>query len=145
MNETPLTDEELSRLREAINHVPYALLLGINFEDARRGAATLSMSARPELERFGGIMHGGALASLADSAAAFAVLPMLEDGEQTFTVDLTLHYLRPVTGGKLTAHARVLRAGRRVATVSVEIFNESGALVGRLCDLPETPLSLLFP
>ena len=87
------------------------------------------MSARPELERFGGIMHGGALASLADSASAFAVLSTLEGGEHTVTVDLTLHYLRPATGGKLTAHARVLRAGRRVATVSVEILNESGALV----------------
>jgi uncharacterized protein (TIGR00369 family) len=129
LNETPLTEAELSRLREAITRVPYAQLLGIEFEDATRGAATLSMSARPDLERFGGIMHGGALASLADSASAFAVLSTLDGGEQTVTVDLTLHYLRPVNGGKLTAHARVLRAGRRVATVSVEVFNESGALV----------------
>jgi uncharacterized protein (TIGR00369 family) len=119
----------LSRLREAITRVPYAQLLGIEFEDASRGTATLSMSARPDLERFGSIMHGGALASLADSASAFAVLSTLDGSEQTVTVDLTLHYLRPATGGKLTAHARVLRAGRRVATVSVEILNESGALV----------------
>jgi len=129
LSETPLTNEELSRLRESIARVPYAQLLGINFEDATRGAATLSLSARPELERFGGIMHGGALASLADTASAFAVLSTLEPGEQTVTVDLTLHYLRPATAGKLTARARVLRAGRRVATVSVEILNESGALV----------------
>jgi len=129
LSETPLTNEELSRLRESIARVPYAQLLGINFEDATRGTATLSLSARPELERFGGIMHGGALASLADTASAFAVLSTLEPEEQTVTVDLTLHYLRPATAGKLTAHARVLRAGRRVATVSVEILNESGALV----------------
>lgn len=109
--------------------ISYTRLLGINFEDAARGAASLSLNARPELERFGGIMHGGALASLADTASAFAVLSTLEPGEQTVTVDLTLHYLRPATDGKLTAHARVLRAGRRVATVSVEIFNDSGALV----------------
>jgi uncharacterized protein (TIGR00369 family) len=81
------------------------------------------------LERFGGIVHGGALASLADTAAAFAVLSTLDTEEQTVTVDLTLHYLRPVTVGKLTARARVLRGGRRVATVSVEVFNESEALV----------------
>lgn len=109
--------------------ISYTRLLGINFEDATRGAASLSLSVRPELERFGGMMHGGALASLADTASAFAVLSTLEPGEQTVTVDLTLHYLRPATDGKLTAHARVLRAGRRVATVSVEILNDSGALV----------------
>ncbi|MCA1565628.1 MAG: PaaI family thioesterase [Acidobacteria bacterium] len=129
MSEIPLTPEQLSRLREGISRIPYAHLLGISFETATRGAATLSMSARPELERFGGIMHGGALASLADTASAFAVLTTLEPEEQTVTVDLTLHYLRPVTEGKLTARARVVRAGRRVATVSIEIFNESGALV----------------
>ncbi len=109
--------------------IPYARLLGINLEDATRGTATLSMSARPELERFGGIMHGGALASLADTASAFAVLSTLEPEAQTVTIDLTLHYLRPVTGGRLTARASVVRAGRRVAAVSVEIFDESGAIV----------------
>ncbi|MDX6269452.1 MAG: hypothetical protein QOD28_675 [Acidobacteriota bacterium] len=129
MSETPLTPERLNGLRESLTGVAYARLLGITLEDVARGSATLSMSARPELERFGGIMHGGALASLADTAAAFAVLSTLEPEEQTVTVDLTLHYLRPVTGGKLTARARVVRAGRRVATVSVEIFNESGAIV----------------
>ena len=129
MNETPLSPEQLSRLREGIARIPYAQLLGISFEDAAWGAATLTMTARPELERFGGIMHGGALASLADTASAFAVLSTLAAAEQTVTVDLTLHYLRPVNGGKLTARARVVRCGRRLATVSVEIFDESGALV----------------
>jgi len=129
LNETPLTHEELSRLREGLTHIPYARLLGIEFEDATRGAATVSMRARPELERFGGIMHGGALASLVDTASAFAVISTLEPGAQTVTVDLTLHYLRPVKGGKLIARARVLRAGRRLASVSVEVSDESGALV----------------
>jgi uncharacterized protein (TIGR00369 family) len=129
LNETPLTEAELGRLREGFARIPYAQLLGINFEDATRGAASFSLNARAELERFGGIMHGGALASLADTASAFAVLSTLESEEQIVTVDLTLHYLRPVTEGKLTAHARVLRGGRRIATVSVEIFDESGTLV----------------
>jgi uncharacterized protein (TIGR00369 family) len=129
LSETPLAPEQLSRLREGMARIPYARLLGINLEDATRGTATLSMSARPELERFGGIMHGGALASLADTASAFAVLSTLEPEAQTVTIDLTLHYLRPVTGGRLTARASVVRAGRRVAAVSVEIFDESGAIV----------------
>lgn len=129
MSETRLAPEQLSRLREGMARIPYARLLGIDFEDATRGTATLSMSARPELERFGGIMHGGALASLADTACAFAVLSTLEPEAQTVTIDLTLHYLRPVTEGRLTARASVVRAGRRVTTVSVEIFDESGAIV----------------
>ena len=119
----------MTRLREAFGNIPYARLLGIQFEHAARGAASLSMDARPELERFGGIIHGGALASLVDTASAFAVLSTLAAEEQTVTVDLTLHYLRPATEGKLTAHAHVLRAGRRLATVSIEVKSESGALL----------------
>ncbi|HKP72706.1 MAG TPA: PaaI family thioesterase [Pyrinomonadaceae bacterium] len=129
MSETPLTPEELNRLREAFDGIAYTRLLGIEFDGAERGAASLSLDARPELERFGGIMHGGAIASLADTASAFAVLTTLDYDEKTVTVDLTLYYLRPVTGGKLTARARVLRAGRRVATVSVEVTNDTGVLV----------------
>ncbi|MGI9105681.1 MAG: PaaI family thioesterase [Pyrinomonadaceae bacterium] len=130
MSEIPLTSEKISQLREAFASIPYARLLGIEFEHAARGTASLSMNARPELERFGGIIHGGALASLVDTASAFAVISMLEAEEQTVTVDLTLHYLRPATSGdKLTAHARVLRAGRRIATVSVEVSNDSNSLV----------------
>ncbi len=124
-----LPPEEVARLRAMLAGLPYAQLLGINFEGVERGAASLSMRARPELERFGGIMHGGALASLADTAAAFAVLSTLPPGQQTVTIDLTLHYLRPVTGGNLTANARLVRGGRRIATVAVDVTNEAGALV----------------
>jgi uncharacterized protein (TIGR00369 family) len=57
------------------------------------------------------------------------VLSLLEPEEQTVTVDLTLHFLRPVTEGRIEARARVLRAGRRVFTVSIEATADTGKLV----------------
>lgn len=74
-------------------------------------------------------MHGGALASVIDTAAAFAVLSLLAPGEQTVTVELTLHFLRLVRGGTVRAHARVLRAGRRLATVAVEATDDDAELL----------------
>ena len=76
-----------------------------------------------------GILHGGALASLMDSASAFAVLTLLEPGERTVTVDLTLHFMRPVSEGRVEARGRVLRAGRRVFTVSIEATDAAGKSV----------------
>ena len=76
-----------------------------------------------------GIVHGGAVASLMDSASAFAVLTLLGPDEQTVTVDLTLHFLRPVSEGRIEARARVLRGGRRVFTVSIEATADTGKLV----------------
>jgi acyl-CoA thioesterase len=118
-----LSAEELARLRDAFAQVHYARLLGFEFVTAERGAATLALEVREELTRMGGILHGGALASLIDTASAFAALSLLEAGAHTVTVDLTIHYLRPVSTGRVEAHARVLRAGRRVVTVAIDATN----------------------
>ena len=128
-NDAQLSAQELVRLREAFANVAYARLLGMEIVRLERGASVLSLEVRPELTRMEGIVHGGAIASLLDSASAFAVLSLLRPEEQTVTVDLTLHFLRPVTGGRIEARAKVLRAGRRVVTVSIEATDSAGKLV----------------
>jgi acyl-CoA thioesterase len=127
--QSQLSEEELARLHEAFALVPYAQMLGIEIVRLTRGEAILSLRSRAELKRMEGIMHGGALASLMDTASAFAVLTTLEEGAQTVTVDLTIHFLRPVTEGSVEARATLLRAGRRVATVSIEATNGAGKIV----------------
>lgn len=128
-SDTPLDEAVLRRLRDAFERIPYLRLLGLQMGEAVRGAAVFHVEAHDELMRHEGIMHGGAVASLADTAAAFAVLTLLEPGQSTATVDFTIHYLRPVTtDDRLTAHARVLRAGRRLLTVAVEVINRHGEL-----------------
>lgn len=129
MSDQQLSAEELARLEAAFAQVNFARLLGLEIVELRRGEAALSMHVRPELTRMTGIVHGGAVASLMDSASAFAVLTLLGPEEQTVTVDLTLHFLRPVSEGRIEARARVLRAGRRVCTVSIEATADSGKLV----------------
>jgi uncharacterized protein (TIGR00369 family) len=124
-----LSADELARLREAFAQVPYARLLGMEFVGAVRGAATFALEVREGLTRMGGIMHGGALASLLDTAAAFAVHTLLEPGARTVTVDLTVHFLRPVSTGRVEARARVLREGRRIVIISAEATDQTGLLV----------------
>lgn len=123
-----LTPEEERRVREAFEHIPFARLLGMELGELRRGAATLHIEAREELKRNRGILHGGVVASLADTAAAFAVLTLSEQGQATTTIDLTVHYLRPLAAGRATARARVLRAGKRILVISVDVLDEGQAL-----------------
>jgi uncharacterized protein (TIGR00369 family) len=123
-----LADQEKRRLHELFAAVPYAHLLGIELEELERGAATLSMEVRDRLRRNGGTTHGGAIASLIDTAAAFAIMTLLEPGKSTTTIDLTIQFLRPLLEGRARARARVLRAGRRVAVVSVDVENEAEVL-----------------
>ncbi|MBA3804284.1 MAG: PaaI family thioesterase [Acidobacteria bacterium] len=123
-----LSRAENERLREIIKTIPFVQLLGIELEEIERGAATLRLELRDELMRNGGITHGGVIASLIDTASAFAVMSQLEPGKSTTTIDLTIQYLRPLTEGVARAHARVLRAGRRVAVVSVDVTNDAEVL-----------------
>lgn len=124
MTESSLAPDVLRRIHEAFARVPYAHLLGIEVGDIERGAATLYLHVRDELKQNHGVVHGGATASLIDTASAFAILSVLEPDETTTTIDLTIHYLRPLTMGRVTAKAVVRRAGRRVVTVSVDVTDE---------------------
>jgi uncharacterized protein (TIGR00369 family) len=120
-----LTDAQRERIEKSLAAVPFARLIGIQIESVEPGHAVLSMQVREELKQNDSIVHGGAIASLIDSAMAFAIIPLLAEDERTTTVDLTIHYLRALRGdGKARASARVVRAGRRVITVSAELFDE---------------------
>jgi uncharacterized protein (TIGR00369 family) len=132
MKGTELSAEERARLDEAFALVPYARLLGIEFVSAERGAATFALEVREELTRMGGLLHGGAVASLLDTAAAFAVHTVLEPEKHTVTIDLTIHFLRPVTSGRLEARARVLREGRRVCIIVAEATDPAGNLTATM-------------
>lgn len=111
-----------------LDHVPFARLLGIEVDSVEPGHAVLSMQLRDDLMRNNGIAHGGAIATLIDSAMAIAIMALLEENERTVTVDLTIHYLRPISEGTTRASARVVRAGRRVITVSAELFDHNEKL-----------------
>lgn len=129
MSENELDPARLARAREAFASVPYAKLLGLELGEMRRGQATIKLSVRDELKQNQGVVHGGAVASLIDTAAAFAVVTELEAGERVTTTDLTIHYLRPVSSGRLSATARIVRGGRRLFVLSVEVMNDQQTLL----------------
>jgi uncharacterized protein (TIGR00369 family) len=129
MTGAKLTAAQEKRIRNAMASVPYAKLLAIKLDNASVGAATLSLRVRNELKQNHGVVHGGAIASLIDSATAFAILTVIQPDEHVTTVDLTISYLRPVTKGRMTATSKVIRAGRRIIAVSAEVFNSEQTLI----------------
>lgn len=120
---------KLARARAAFAAVPYARFLGLELGDVADGQVAVHLRVRDELLQNQGVIHGGALASLIDTASAFAVLSQIDLNEKVTTTDLTIHYLRPVTAGVMTATARVIRGGRRLFVLSVDVTTDGGALV----------------
>ena len=129
MSESQITVAQLRQIKKALTTVPFARLLGIELEDIASGTATLAVTIRKELTQNQGVVHGGAIASLIDTATAFAIISLLAPKEKVTTVDLAISYLRPVMSGRIKAVARVVRAGRRLFVVSAEVFDTQGRLI----------------
>jgi acyl-CoA thioesterase len=124
-----LSETRLLEIRRKLESIPFAQLLGIELEQLAPGVVTLGLEISERLKRNNGIAHGGAIASLLDTASAFAIISLLEPEQRSTTVDLTVHFLRPLSEGRATATAKVVRAGRRIITVSAEAHGPDGKLV----------------
>jgi len=129
MSEAELDPQKLERARAAFAAVPYAKFLGLLLGEIHQDEVSIHLDVRDELKQNQGVVHGGAIASLIDTASAFAVLTQIETNERVTTTDLTIHYLRPITSGRITATARIVRGGRRLFVLSVEVTNDTNLLV----------------
>ena len=124
MSDTNAQDARLARARTAFASVAYAKFLGLELCELKTGEVSVCLDVRDELKQNQGVVHGGAIASLIDTASAFVILTAIDEGERVTTTDLTIHYLRPITAGRMLAKARIMRAGRRRFVVSVEVEND---------------------
>jgi acyl-CoA thioesterase len=122
----PISAERVKEIEQQLLSIPYVKLLGIQLRDISAGVATLALDVRDELKRNNGIAHGGAIASLIDTATAFATISLLGPNHPAITIDLTINFMRPIPTGTATATARVLRMGRRTVVVSAEVFRHDG-------------------
>lgn len=115
-------------MREFIPHSPFVNHVGIELVDLGDGAAILALPFRPELVTIGRIVHGGAIAVLIDTAVAAAAWAgaAVPDRLRGCTVALTVSYLELVEADDLIAHASVLRRGRRLVDVEVDVRSGSG-------------------
>ncbi|MDX6557406.1 MAG: hypothetical protein QOF72_455 [Blastocatellia bacterium] len=129
MSENELDPARVARARAAFAAVPYAKLIGLELGEISPGAVSIHLDVRNDLKQNQGVIHGGAVASLIDTAAAFAVLTQLDTNDRVSTTDLTIHYLRPASSGRLTAEARIVRGGRRLFVLSVEVRNDQQILI----------------
>jgi uncharacterized protein (TIGR00369 family) len=120
---------KVARARAAFAAVPYAKFLGLELGDVSDSQVSVHLQVREELLQNQGVVHGGAIASLIDTASAFAVLSQIALHEKVTTTDLTIHYLRPLTSGRMTATAQVVRGGRRLFVLSVDVRSDRDVLV----------------
>jgi uncharacterized protein (TIGR00369 family) len=111
--------------------MPFALAIGIEIDEAGAERASGLLAWSPERCTAGGVMHGGAILSLADSVGAICAFLNLPDGAATTTVETKTNFFRAVRGGHIRATAKPLHVGRRFIAVQTTVQDDEERLVAQ--------------
>jgi len=128
---TPQEKQATEMVRRRMRESKSSELLGFDVESVQEGRAIFRLDVRPRHKQIHGVVHGGILAALADTAAAIAAYTVIPRGVEIATLELKINYMEPVPGGRVKADARVLRKGRNFIVTESEIFNEDGSLAAK--------------
>lgn len=124
-----------ARVEELLAGSPFHRFLGLTLEvfDAEAGTLSLSLDVQDKFSRGDSVveLHGGITAALIDIAGDYAVA--IKIGHTVPTINIHVDYLKMVRTTRVVASAKVLRSGRSVGTVDIEVVDENGTLcaVGR--------------
>jgi acyl-CoA thioesterase len=99
---------------EGCDAFPLQSFLDFDIRDGPDGAVVAFLEVDDRHLNPNGIVHGGVVFTLADTAMGRATMAVLGDGQICASIEVSVRYLRPIPGGRLVATASVLRAGRRI-------------------------------
>ena len=128
MADATMTDEQTTFLHAAM---PFAGTLGIEVLEASPEEVRARMEWAPERCTAAGVLHGGALMALADSAGGYCAFLNLPTDHVTTTIESKTNLLRAVREGSVTATSRPLHAGRTVVVVETELRDDRDRLVAK--------------
>jgi uncharacterized protein (TIGR00369 family) len=126
-----MADSDRTQAIKSLEAAPFAQMLGLKIESAAGGVANVRMPFSLRTLNEGGPrapIHGGAIAALVDVAACAAIWS-LPQTTRSATVSITVNYTGFAVDSDLIAHAKVKRAGKRIASIAVEVLDSAGALI----------------
>jgi uncharacterized protein (TIGR00369 family) len=116
------------RVRRQIKTARFPRLLGLKLVSLAKGEATVRMPNRADFHQYRGVTHGGAISALLDTAATMASNTLIDERQDTVTIELKVNFLAAGKGRHLDARAQVLHHGRTTSITKVEIRDPRGRL-----------------
>ena len=135
-NEAPneTTDQVIQRLGALFGKMGFdRALAGIELLSATAGHARVRLPVTESVQNLGGSLHGGAIATLVDDAGTIAIMTADKMSRPGVSTDLNVSFFAPAkVGTTVIAEARVLKSGKTLAFVNVDIRREhDGVLVAQ--------------
>jgi uncharacterized protein (TIGR00369 family) len=112
--------------------MPLCAMLGMRVDESTPELVALSMDWTEERCTSAGLLHGGALMALADSAGGMCAFLNLPEGANTSTIESKTNFIGAVRDGTVTASARPLHVGGTTIVVETEIRRADGKLVAKV-------------
>lgn len=123
-----LDDAWRQEIIDVISPVPVCKTLRFRIDQLDDGFCRLFVPFDPSLAGIFGLVHGGILMTIADSVACFAIMTRTGPRRPMVTTDMNIRFLAPCKGNVI-ADARVLKFGRTMCPVTVDLFDEARTLV----------------
>jgi acyl-CoA thioesterase len=108
---------------------PLADLLGIRADKFDDGRAVFALTVRRDHMNPYGVVHGGVVYSLVDTAMGAALVSRLRDGERCATLEIKINYLAAATGGELRADAAVVERTTRIGVLQARVHGDGERLI----------------
>ena len=125
-------DDRLEEVRERFARSGFhAAFLGLRLDRVAAGEVDVSLSLEPRHLNLGGTLHGGMIATLADTATGLAYRTVLEPATSHVTSSLTVTFLGPGRTGTVIARGRVIKRGRRFGYAEADVVDADGTLLAR--------------
>ena len=112
--------------------MPLCEVLGMRVASASTDEVVLELDWSNVLCTTAGLLHGGVVMALADSAGAVCAFLNLPEGATTSTIESKTNFLGAVTEGTITATAKPLHVGRTTIVVETEIRRADGRLTAKV-------------
>jgi uncharacterized protein (TIGR00369 family) len=119
------------QLRRRLQQNSTSRQMGFTLAKATRGRVRLQMKVDARHLQVHGVVHGGVLAALADTAGGLASYMACPLGTRVATVEMKINYLEGVERGTVTADAEVVRIGRHLAVVDCDVTDDTKRLVAK--------------
>jgi len=117
-----MNGEIREKLIKRVEGNPFVRHLGIKFTSVEDGVVEAVMTLRPEFKQYSGVIHGGVLASVADTIAGFAAYTLTPPDKDVLSAELKTSFLRAAWGDTLIAKGFVIKPGRNIHFCECEIY-----------------------
>lgn len=115
-----------ARIRNSFARQGMMATIGATLTEVAEGAVSITAPIRPETAQQHGYAHAALAFGLGDSAAGYAALTLLPEGQEVVTAEIKINLIAPAQGTRLIARGRVIKPGRRLVVVQSDVYAATG-------------------